>query len=141
MEYIDARRLTGPSLLWNKPGTILDVRCSVEEAGKLIPFWEGKIRKMLAAVGWDKQATTSWPLSEGVSLAFSAPIDALYAASEINEWAWACIDSEFNGAEAPDFEEASPLSGGDSRRGIRRSAAGRHQGRFFRGLGIHPRRG
>ena len=105
MEYIDARRLTGPSLLWDKPGTILDVRCTEDEAGKLIPFWESQIRRMLEAVGWEKEATSSWPLSEGVSLAFSAPIDALYAASEVNEWAWTCCDSEFNDADAPDFDE------------------------------------
>ncbi len=106
MEYIDARRLTGPSLLWNKPGTILDVCCSDEETDKLIPFWEANIRRMLDAVGWGEESTCSWRLSGGVSLAFSAPIDALYAASEINEWAWACADSKFNGADAPDFDEA-----------------------------------
>jgi len=106
MEYIDARRLTGPSLLWNRPGTILDVSASKEETEKLIPFWESNIRRMLDAVGWENESTCSWRLSGGVSLAFSAPIDALYAASEINEWAWACCDSEFNGAAAPDFDEA-----------------------------------
>ena len=106
MEYIDARRLTGPSLLWDKPGTILDVRASDEEADNLVPFWEANIRRMLDAVGWGDESTCSRRLSEGVSLAFSAPIDALYAASEINEWAWACCDSEFNGADAPDFDEA-----------------------------------
>lgn len=105
MEYIDARRLTGPSLLWNKLGTILDIRCTKDEADKVIPFWESQIAKMLEAVDWEKEATTSWPLSGGVSVAFSAPIDALYAASEINEWAWASCDSEFNGADAPDFDE------------------------------------
>ena len=105
MEYIDARRLTGPSLLWNKPGTILDVRCSDEEADQLIPIWDTNIRRMLNAVSWADESTCNWRLSEGVSLAFSAPIDALYAASEINEWAWACCDSEFNGADAPDFDE------------------------------------
>ena len=105
MEYIDARRLTGPSLLWNKPGTILDVRCSDEEADQLIPFWDTNIRRMLNAVGWADESTCSWRLSAGVSLAFSAPVDALYAASEINEWAWACCDSEFNGADVPDFDE------------------------------------
>ena len=104
MEYIDARRLTGPSLLWNKPGTILDVRCSEEEAGALIPFWETNIRRMLEAVGWADESTCSWRLSGGVSLAFSAPIDALYAASAINEWAWVCCDSEFNAADAADFD-------------------------------------
>jgi UDP-N-acetylmuramyl tripeptide synthase len=105
MEYIDARRLTGPSLLWNKPGTILDVRASEDEVDELIPFWESQIRQMLEAVGWADESTCSWRLTGGVSLAFSAPIDALYAASEINEWAWASCDSEFNGADAPDFDE------------------------------------
>jgi UDP-N-acetylmuramyl tripeptide synthase len=105
MEYIDARRLTGPSLLWNKTGTILDVRASKEEADELVPFWESKVRQMLEAIGWSDESTCSWQLAEGISLAFSAPIDALYAASEINEWAWACCDSEFNGADAPDFDE------------------------------------
>jgi len=107
MEYIDTRRLTGPSLLWNRPGTILDIRCSDEEADELIPFWETQILQMLQAVAWDHESTCHWRLSEGVSLAFSAPIDALYAASEINEWAWACCDSEFNSAEAPDFSETA----------------------------------
>ena len=60
---------------------------------------------MLNAVGWADESTCSWRLSAGVSLAFSAPVDALYAASEINEWAWACCDSEFNGADVPDFDE------------------------------------
>ena len=105
MEYIDARRLTGPSLLWNKPGTILDVRCRDKEADRLIPFWDTNIRRMLKSVSWANESTCNWRLSEGVSLAFSAPIDALYAASEINEWAWACCDSEFNGADVPDFDE------------------------------------
>lgn len=105
MEYIDARRLTGPSLLWDKPGSILDVRCDETEAATLVPFWKKNIRRMLDAVGWEGESTCSRRLSEGVSLAFSAPIDALYAASEINEWAWACCDGEFNGAGTPDFDE------------------------------------
>ena len=116
MEYIDARRLTGPSLLWNKTGTILDVRASKEEADELVPFWESKVRQMLEAIGWSDESTCSWQLSEGVSLAFSAPIDALYAASEINEWAWACCDSEFNGADAPDFDDTVERQANDDRR-------------------------
>jgi UDP-N-acetylmuramyl tripeptide synthase len=106
MEYIDARRLTGPNLLWNKQGSVLDVRCSEDEAGKLIPFWEQNTRRMLDAIGWIDESTCSWHLTDGVSLAFSAPIDALYAASAINEWAWASCDSKFNGADEPEFDEA-----------------------------------
>ena len=40
-------------------------------------------------------------------MAFSAPIDALYAASEINEWAWAASACELGVAsDEPDFDEA-----------------------------------
>lgn len=105
MDYIDARRLTGPNLLANKPGAILDVRCSEEEVKKLIPFWQGRIKKMLKALGWQSETTNKTYLTNGASLFFSAPIDALYAATEIQEWAWARCDAEFNDKKAPNFEE------------------------------------
>ena len=59
---------------------------------------------MLDAVGWDGEAICHTRLAGGVSIAFSGPIDALYAASEINEWVWACCDAEFKGAEQPEFD-------------------------------------
>ncbi|MBT3264575.1 MAG: Mur ligase [Acidiferrobacteraceae bacterium] len=106
MEYLDARRLTGPSLLWNRAGSILDVQCTQDDTRKLIPVWDKHVKAMLGAVGWDQEITCHWPLSGGVSLAFSAPIDALYAASAINEWAWACCQAAFGEAKMPDFDEA-----------------------------------
>jgi UDP-N-acetylmuramyl tripeptide synthase len=93
MEYLDARRITGPNLLWIRAGSILDIGCSVEETDGVIQAWEDAIRYMLAAVGWADESTCSRRLTGGVSLAFSAPIDALYAATEINEWAWSCVES------------------------------------------------
>jgi len=106
MEFLDARRLTGPSLLFDVPGTILDIACSGEEAEQLVPTWEKHVRRMLAELEWNDCEFASVPLRGGVSLGFTAPIDALYAASEINEWAWASIDAELNGADEPDFAEA-----------------------------------
>jgi UDP-N-acetylmuramyl tripeptide synthase len=105
MEYLDARRLTGPNILWDKSGSILDVSCTSDEADRLIPFCESKIRLMLDAVGWGQESVCHIRLAGGVSIAFSGPIDALYAASAINEWVWACCDAEFNGAARPDFDE------------------------------------
>lgn len=105
MEFLDSRRLTGPSLLWNKPGSILDVRCTVAAMQTLIPVWERHTRRMLDAVGWGDEETCHWPLSSGVSLAFSAPIDALYAASAINEWTWACCEAELSQGEVAGFDE------------------------------------
>jgi len=107
MEFLDARRLTGPSLLFDGPGSILDVRCSEGEVAQLVAAWEKHLRRMLGELGWNDCELRSLQLSGGVSLGFTAPIDALYAASEINEWAWAACDAELNGAEAPDFDAAA----------------------------------
>ena len=105
MEYLDARRLTGPNVLWDKAGSVLDISCTADEADRLIPFCESKIREMLAAVGWDQESVCHIRLAGGASIAFSGPIDALYAASAINEWVWASCDAEWNGAERPDFDK------------------------------------
>ncbi len=106
MEFIDARRLTGPSLLFDLPGSILDVACTEAEAPALEAAWEKHLRRMLEAIGWRDCELSSIRLTGGVSLGFTAPVDALYAASEINEWVWAACDAELNGAEEPDFDEA-----------------------------------
>jgi len=105
VEFLDARRLTGPSLLADVPGAILDVGCSAAEADRLIPVWTRHVKRMLLEVGWSDCEFSSVKLSGGVSLFFSAAIDALYAASEINEWAWAACDAELNGAPEPDYAE------------------------------------
>ena len=106
MEFLDARRLTGPSLLFDGPGAILDVCCTNDEAERLVPAWKKHVRSMLSELGWTGCELRTLQLSGGVSLAFTAPIDALYAAAEINEWAWAVCDSELNDAEAPDFAQS-----------------------------------
>lgn len=104
MEFLDARRLTGPNVLWNKSGAILDIACTQEEADQLIPFCEDHIRRMLDVVGWGDESICHIRFLGGLSIAFSAPIDALYAASAINEWVWACCGAEFGDGEAVDFK-------------------------------------
>lgn len=105
MEFLDARRLTGPSLVFDGPGTILDVRCSPQEAIALVPVWANQVARMLEALDWPAARLASHELIGGISLAFSAPIDALYAATEINEWAWAASAFELGAAdEEPDFD-------------------------------------
>jgi len=109
MEFLDARRLTGPSLLFDGPGAILDVLCSEDEAQRLIPMWRKHVQRMRTALDWEDCEFQSLLLSGGVSLGFTSPIDTLYAASEINEWAYASCAADFEGAKQPDFDAA--LSG------------------------------
>lgn len=106
MQFLDARRLTGPSLIFDGPGAILEVECTPQEADRLLPAWERHVTQMLEALDWEAPQFASRKLLGGVSLAFSAPIDALYAASEVNEWAWAASAQELGVTDsAPDFDE------------------------------------
>jgi len=103
MEFLDARRLTGPNVLWEKTGAVLDISCTPEEADLLIPYCETQIRRMLDAIGWSRESICHLRLTGGISIAFSAPIDVLYAASAVNEWVWECCQSEFLDEPMPDF--------------------------------------
>ncbi len=105
MEFLDARRLTGPNLLWDEPGSILDVRCTAEEVPTVVELWTAALRPMLDALGWGDQRTVYRPLIDGVSLAFSAPIDALYTATALNEYAWSVVESRVAGVPGPEFDE------------------------------------
>ncbi|NQV87336.1 MAG: Mur ligase [Woeseiaceae bacterium] len=63
---------------------------------------------MLDKLGWDDVEFAALKLRGGVSLAFSAPVDALYAASEINDWAWLASAHQLGeDVELPDFEIAA----------------------------------
>lgn len=107
MEFVDARRLTGPNAVFDGIGSILDVSCTPEQADQLIPVWADNVGRMLEALDWPSAEFAFRKLDGGISLAFSAPIDQLYAASEINEWAWAASAFELGAVTGnPDFDVA-----------------------------------
>jgi cyanophycin synthetase len=107
MEFIDARRLTGPSLLFDGPACILDVACTPDEADALLPVWADNVGRMLEALDWSSAEFAFVKLQGGISMAFTAPIDQLYAGSAINEWAWAASAFELGvTGDEPDFDEA-----------------------------------
>jgi len=89
MILLDSRRLTGPNLLWDREGAVIDVSLAPEEADAAIDAWRREARRLLDAVGWTGEETAVRRFPGGASLALSAPIDALYAATEINDEAWA----------------------------------------------------
>jgi cyanophycin synthetase len=107
MDFVDARRLTGPNAVFDGVGSVLDVACSAEEADRLMPVWAEQVGRMLESLDWPSAEFAFRRLEGGISLAFSAPIDQLYAASEINEWAWAASAFELGETgDQPDFDEA-----------------------------------
>ena len=103
MQPHEARRLTGPNLLSYRPGAVLDVLLggAPEEgadAAATIAAWRRHARRMLDALGWRDEELAVRRFTSGASLFAGAPIDALYTATEVVDWAWEAA----TGAAAPD---------------------------------------
>ena len=105
-ELVDARRLTGPNRLWDKPGALVEVAVGATDAPMVVEAWQVQARRLLDAVGWSGEATLARVVSGGVSMAISAPVDALYAAVDLNELAWLSAAAELNGHSLSPLEQA-----------------------------------
>jgi len=90
----DSRRLTGPSLLLDRPGAVLDVRLDDAERDRAVAAWRAAARRLLDAMSWSAETLAVRPFAGGASLALTAPIDALYAATDLNEAAWEMATAE-----------------------------------------------
>ena len=88
MQIVDSRRLTGPNLYTRSPAAIAEVVGAPGETLAIAP-WRAALARMLAAVGWSHAQTFLRMFSDGsgAAIGFTAPFDALYAATEINEHA------------------------------------------------------
>lgn len=106
----DSRRLTGPSLLLDRAGAVLDVTLAGFPAAAFVTYHEHALDRMLAALGWAgaPRAARMWP--GGVTLAFAAPLDALYAATEVAEWAFAAARHALDPAAPPPPEFEAELA-------------------------------
>lgn len=102
MIVTDSRRLTGPSLVLDRPGTVLEVHLDETARERALGLWRGAAGRLLQAVGWDGEALAVRLFRGGASLALTAPVDALYAATELNEAAWAAAAAQLDGHPAPD---------------------------------------
>jgi len=104
MEQLDSRRLTGPNVVTPRAGAVLEARLEAAGAARAIAAWRTAARALLDAVGWTREElfvrefdSTGAPGAPGASgedgacgasLALTAPLDALYAATEVNECAF-----------------------------------------------------
>ena len=88
LELDDSRRLTGPNLFGRKAGAIIDVKIESFDADKIIAIWQEQVTQLLNKVGWQDETCSIRKFEGGASLVITAPIDCLYAATEVNEAAW-----------------------------------------------------
>jgi cyanophycin synthetase len=107
MHVVDSRRLTGQSLLLDRPGAVLDVALDNGVRDRAVLAWGRAAQQLLVSVGWDNEKLVSRPFEGGVSLALSAPVDGLYAATDLNEQAWDVAAAELEGREPPDIAAAA----------------------------------
>lgn len=84
----DSRRLTGPGLMWDKPGAIVEVVAKDTSLSDLEAAWNRHARALLDSVGWPDQSCCARAHEEGMNLAISAPMDQLYSAIFVAQAAW-----------------------------------------------------
>ena len=110
MELLDSRRFTGPNLLSDQPGSVVDVGCTESESKILLPIWEHYVSEIMEKLDWVNESIMHRILSGGISLGISAPIDVLYAASSVNSLAWECAQAELQ--ETPVFNRSEHIRNG-----------------------------
>ena len=107
MELLDSRRLTGPNVLTDDPAAIIDVRLGEDERAGFVAAWREQAQRMLDAVGWTASRLCERRVTGGVSLGFTAPVDALYAATDLNDWAFEAASRRLRDEPEPPLEAAA----------------------------------
>jgi cyanophycin synthetase len=83
-----SRRLTGPNLFFTVPGAVLDVPAAWPVDAAREADWRARVLDACSALHWPMPQLAVRRHAAGVSLALSAPVDQLLAATSVNEWAW-----------------------------------------------------
>jgi cyanophycin synthetase len=86
LPFEDSRRLTGANLFFASTGAVLEVIADVVD-DSLLDEWRSRVARARGRLGWERSDTVARVHRPGASLAFAAPCDQLFVATEINEWA------------------------------------------------------
>ncbi len=90
--YEDSRRLTGCNLYFAGAGAVLEIAPGVQFDDAALARWRDNIAVACAALSWALGELVVRKHRSGASLAFAAPLDQLYTATEVNEWAcWSAL--------------------------------------------------
>jgi UDP-N-acetylmuramyl tripeptide synthase len=125
MRFVDSRRLTGPNLLADHALAVLDIALDGADHASVEQVWRAAVSRIAAALDWPEPETYrhDYRGADGgaISLAMRAPLDALYAATELNDRAW----YEISGERVPD-DEHQDASFADAIARIRTAAGDEH---------------
>ncbi len=101
MKLIDSRRLRGPNLQGG-PAAVAEVALEDgEDPAAVIAAWRRELLRLSVALGLTgTERSVVRRFAGGVCFTVSAPIDILYAATEVNEWAIASVAASLGGEPA-----------------------------------------
>jgi UDP-N-acetylmuramyl tripeptide synthase len=86
--FEDSRRLTGCNVYFDDTGAALETARGLVFDGDALVRWRDNVARACDELGWPRSEVVARQHRSGASLAFAAPIDQLYTATEVNEWAW-----------------------------------------------------
>jgi cyanophycin synthetase len=86
--FEDSRRLTGANVYFAGCGAALETMGPKARDPEALAAWWLHLDAARDALGWDKSPPVVRVHASATSLAFVAPADQLYTATEVNEWAW-----------------------------------------------------
>ncbi len=111
MHILDSRRLTGPNLHLRGPAAIAEVAFEPgEDRPAAVAAWRVAVTAALHALGWPVELFVR--LHEdahghaGADLVFAAPDEALYLATEINDWAVAAANHSLDHSTAAALDDS-----------------------------------
>ena len=87
LPFEDSRRLTGSNLFFPGPGAVLEV-VRIDMDAALAAHWRANVARARQHLGWPAgDASVERRHAGGTTLALEAPLDRLFTATEVNEWA------------------------------------------------------
>lgn len=92
--FSDSRRLTGPNLFFASTGAVLEAVGVAAKDAAVHAAWRANVMSMAKALGWGEVLAVARMHNAGTTLALNAPIDQLFTATEVNEWAWETATAE-----------------------------------------------
>lgn len=101
MAFSDSRRLTGPNAYFDRPAAALEALAGPISDAQ-IAGWRDHVGHIASALHWPDPEFHVKCHARGASLAFTAPLDQLYCATEVNEWSWSAVCGD-NAQYAPAF--------------------------------------
>ncbi len=105
--FQDSRRLTGCNVHFAGTGAALETARGLAVDDGAVQRWRDRIALARWALDWPAGPVVAQRHRSGVSLAFTAPADRLYTATEVNEWAWAATICDGD-ADAPACHAHAP---------------------------------